>query len=360
MSRGYKRERSPGRWELFAPGGTDDAGRRIRITRRFHGNERAADRELAKLVHETDRGVAARSGAETFGGYLTKTWLPFMHGRVKANTWTRYEGVVRLHVVPRIGGVRLSGLRPHHLQRVLDETFAAGVAPRTVAKVHLVVRSALEQAVRWQLLSTNPAAGVRGPRAARPELRIPDASEMRALVDQARGTPWEIPIMLAATTGARRSEICNATGREVDLDAPTWTITSGKTSSARRTIYLPRSTVAALRRHRRAQAERRLLLGPAWQEHDAVCDRGDGMPIDPQAFTFGFRRIASEAGLAGIRLHDLRHGFATELLRRGVPVKVVSEALGHARASITMDVYQHVLPTMGEQVADAIEDALGP
>jgi integrase len=114
-----------------------------------------------------------------------------------------------------------------------------------------------------------------------------------------------------------------------------------------------------LRRHRKEQSERRLLLGAAWHDLDLVCDRGDGGHLDPDGFSHAFERIVERAGLPPTRLHDLRHSFATSLLVAGVHPKIVSEAMGHSSVAFTMDRYQHVAPTMGEQVAAAIEKSLG-
>jgi integrase len=182
---------------------------------------------------------------------------------------------------------------------------------------------------------------------------------MRTLVDAAEETPYGLPILLAATTGLRRGEVLTLRWADVELDERTLAVRGGKTSSARRTINLPPSTVGALRAHRKAQAERRLLCGTAWQDRDLVVDRGDGGAVHPDSVSHAFAELAERVGLADVRLHDLRHGFAVALLRAGVNVKVVSEALGHSRSSFTMDVYMHVLPGMGEQVASAIEAALG-
>ena len=146
---------------------------------------------------------------------------------------------------------------------------------------------------------------------------------------------------------------------DVDTEAGTLRVQRGKTSAARRTISLPPSAVAALKRHRKEQSERRLLCGAAWQDTDLLVDRGDGGPIDPDSLSHAFAAIAERVGLPEVRLHDLRHGFASALLKGGVNVKVVSEALGHSRSSFTLDVYAHVLPGMGEQVASVIETALG-
>jgi integrase len=324
-----------------------------------HGTRRDAERALTRLQKELDEGTVARAGADTFGSFLTDRWLPHMRSRVKDETWARYENLARVHVLPRAGNVKLEKLRPHHLQRVLDQMLAQGAAPASVHKAYRVMAGALRQAVQWQRIATSPATGASPPRVARPKLRIPDTAEMRMLVDAAAETPYALPILLAATTGARRGEVVDLRWRHVDLDGATASIVAAKTDTGRRTIHLPSSTVAALRRHRRDQAERRLLCGRAWQDTDLVVDRGDGGPVNPDSVSHAFADIAERVGLAEVRLHDLRHGVAVALLRAGLNPKVVSEALGHSRTAFTMDTYAHVLPGMGEQVATAIETALG-
>jgi integrase len=132
-----------------------------------------------------------------------------------------------------------------------------------------------------------------------------------------------------------------------------------KTDRSRRTVALPAFAVATLRQHRRAQAERRLLAGEAWQDGGLVFDRGDGGPVDPAELSIALKRAARKTGLPRTRLHDLRHAFATTLLAAGIHPKVASEALGHASVGFTMDVYSHVLPTMQEEAARAIQAALG-
>lgn len=359
MRSGHITRRSPGSWTIQASAGFDGAGRRIRVTKTIRGTERDAQRALREVLRDIDRGTVARSGAETFGRYLTDRWLPHMRSRVGAETWQRYEGLVRVQIVPRCGRVKLGALRPHHLQAGLDAMLADGAAPASVVKAHRMIAQSLSQAVRWQLLATSPAFGVSPPRAARGALRIPTAEEVRTLVAAAWETPYGLPVFLAAMTGMRRGEILALRWPDVDLAAAVLRVRSGKTPRSRRTISLPTSTVAELNRHRREQTERRLLCGPAWQDADLVIDRGDGGPVHPDSLSHGFAELAERKGLAEVRLHDLRHSFATTLLAAGVNVKIVSEALGHASAAFTLDTYAHVLPTMGEQVASAIEAALG-
>jgi integrase len=102
-----------------------------------------------------------------------------------------------------------------------------------------------------------------------------------------------------------------------------------------------------------------LAFGEAWPDFDVVCDRGDGHPIRPNTLSRNFGRISNEAGVPGARFHDLRHAYATMLLAAGTHPKVASDALGHASAAFTMNVYQHLLPSLAEQAAEAVQAALG-
>jgi integrase len=200
---------------------------------------------------------------------------------------------------------------------------------------------------------------------------VPDSEAVRKLLDKARGHD-ALPLALAASTGMRRGEVLGVRWHDVDLEAAKLRVVATlqrvngglafvapKTDRSRRTITLPAFAVAVLKAHRKEQAERRLLVGPAWHDLDLVIDRGDGRPLDPDTFTHQFERFAERAGIVGANLHSLRHAYATTMLISGVHPKVVSEALGHANIAFTMSVYQHVLPTMGEQAAAAIEAALG-
>lgn len=372
--RGSIRETSPGRFLVQASGGFDEfTGRRRRVTRRVRGSRADAERALTRLLAELDAGTWADPGRVTLGRYLEERWLPHMSTRLRASTWERYRSLVRHHVIPRIGRVPLGKLRPAHVQAVVDGMLAAGQSRASALQAYRVLAEALRHAVRWQLLAQNPAAGASPPRPERRELVVLEASQIRALLEQARQTPWYVPLLLAAACGLRRGEALGLRWRDVELEERKIRVTATlqrvagelrfeqpKTDRARRTVALPPFTASELRRHRREQAERRLLIGSAWRDHDLVADRGDGGPLDPESFTHAFARLARQAGLpAGVRLHDLRHAYATELLRAGVHPKVVSEALGHASPAFTMTVYQHVLPSMGEQAAAAIEAALG-
>jgi integrase len=135
-------------------------------------------------------------------------------------------------------------------------------------------------------------------------------------------------------------------------NVPTWS--EPKTAKGRRSVPLPAETVAALRAHRAHQLKERLALGTGYRDEDLVFCREDGTTFHPGTFERTFDRLAAQAGLPPIRLHDLRHTFATLALSAGVHPKVVSEILGHASISITLDTYSHAVPAMQEEAATRI------
>ena len=228
------------------------------------------------------------------------------------------------------------------------------------------------------MIQANPAAAVRRPKASRPKLSVPDSDGLRRVMEAARGTLWEIPVLMSATTALRRSEVLGLRWSDVDLEVGKVRAVQGlqrvrdpdghselafldlKSERARREIVLLPLVVRALREQRRRQAERRLASGDAWIDVDLVCDRGDGGAPDPDAFTHAFKRIAKAANVSpATRLHDLRHGVATALLAQGVHPAIVSALLGHSSPGFTMGTYQHMLDGMTVEAAKALERALG-
>ncbi|MGH9053751.1 MAG: tyrosine-type recombinase/integrase [Acidimicrobiia bacterium] len=259
-----------------------------------------------------------------------------------------------------------------HVQACLDAI--ENRAPRTVQHVRAVASKAFRQAVAWQLIPSNPVAATYAPKPERPDLDVPTVEGALALMAAAKGTTWELPMFLAAFTGARRGEVLAIGWDHVDFDRGRVRIVRSlerldgefrlklkdpKTKRSRRDVALPPFAVERLRRWKVDQTERRLAAGPAWHDHGLVCERGDGSPIDPDAFSKAFKRLARHIGSPKTRLHDLRHAAATLMMERGVHPSVVSRSLGHASEAFTMAVYGHVRDEMLDQAADAIGDAYG-
>jgi integrase len=360
-------------YEIAVSAGTDPAtGRRRRIVRTAR-TLKAARAERDRLLVQIRDGIAADPGSATVAGYLLERWLPHMRHRVRPRTLTRYAELLEHHVVPVVGSYKLRQLRPAHVQAVIDSMLAAGLAPRTAHHAYRVLSNALRDAVDWQIVPANVAAAVAAPRVERPRLVVPDAEQVGQIVRAAADRPpYHVPIAIAATTGLRLGEVFGLRWSAIDLEAGTLRVVASlqleagklvsvepKTDRARRTVALPTATVALLKRHRANQSRRRLLLGEAWQGTDLVCERGDGHPIHPSTLSWHFRQAATAAGITGTRFHDLRHAYATLLLSANEHPKVVSDLVGHSSAAFTMDTYQHLLPTMGQAAAAAIEAALG-
>jgi integrase len=245
------------------------------------------------------------------------------------------------------------------------------LAARSVLSIHRVLRQALSQAVRWQLLTRNPADAVEAPRVERHEMKALDMNGIVALLDAARGTALYIPILLAALLGLRRGEVAALRWRSVKLDSGQLSVVATAEQSKDgvrekapkggrpRTVAMPAVVVDELRRHRIAQAENLLRLGVRSGDDHHVVARADGQPYHPRSLTQMFEQLLDRRpSLPRIRFHDLRHSHATQLLASGIHPKIAQERLGHASIAMTMDLYSHVLPGMQEDAADKVDAAM--
>ena len=356
-------------WTYVVDVGRDDEGKRKQQSRGGFSTKRAASEALRALLNQLDSGFLPDAESMTFSVYMER-WLKHHKTQVEPMTWRRYDALVRLYLIPPLGGMQLGRIRPAHVQAALDAI--EDRAPRTVQHVRGVASKAMRQAVAWGLIPSNPVAATRAPKAERPDLDVPTAERARKLMAAAEGTVWEMPMFLAAFTGARRGEVLAIGWEHIDLERGRVRITRSlerldgefrfkdpKTKRSRRDVALPPFAVDRLRRWKVEQNERRLMAGPAWHDLGLVCERGDGQPIVPNSFTKSFKRLAAQVGHPKTRLHDLRHAAATLMMEHGVHPSVVSRSLGHASEAFTMSVYGHVRDEMLDQAADALGEAYG-
>ena len=211
------------------------------------------------------------------------------------------------------------------------------------------------------------------PRAPRPERTALAPDQVRVLLDAARGERLEALYVVAVTTGMRQGELLALRWQDVDLDAAAvrvratlsatkdgFEFAEPKSARSRRQLTLTHAAVTALRRHRTTQLEERLRAGASWTDHDLAFASEVGGPLDgSNVLRRSFYPLLRRAGLPRVRFHDLRHSAATLMLSRGVPLKIVSEILGHSQISITADTYMHVTPGMQREAAAAVDVALG-
>lgn len=243
-----------------------------------------------------------------------------------------------------------------------------------MTRIHSILRASLEQAVRWGLLGHNPASRASPPRGGESEVRPPSPAELGRLLDAAAEDDLEFwtYLRLAASSGARRSQICGLRWSDLDLDVGMATfaravvdgldglvLKDGKTHWAY-VVALDPDTVEVLRRHRDASRERAALCGVSLADRGFVFsfDPDGTRPWRPDTVTHRFSRLRQQVGLPEVRLHDIRHYVATRLLAGGVPISTVAGRLGHARASTTLNVYSHFVPATDQAAADLLASIL--
>jgi integrase len=338
------------------------------------GTDRAeAEALAARLAAERDgRNDEVRS--LTFGAYLTGHWLPAKKLTLATSTYRGYVHKTQRHIVPALGRKRLRRLRPQDLERLYDSMLhgtdrRGALAPKTVYEVHLIIRGALASAVRRGLVTRNVALAANAPRLRsipKVEQRAWNAQELQAFLHAAAGHRLFPALWLSAMTGMRRSELLGLRWADLDVQRSRLSVnrglvavgyelheSRGKTANSRRCVDLDRTTLDVLNGWRALQSAEYAALGiddPGWMFTTAV-----GRPVHPHAISQAFERIARRAGVPVIRLHDLRHTHGTLLIAAGVPAKVVSERLGHASPTFTIETYQHVLPGMQTDAARTIE-----
>lgn len=380
------------RWAYtFSAGRDPHTGRRRQFTGGGYRTEREAWRECRAAMDGADKGTlrtrreqradldaSARAAEQTptVGAYL-EGWLA-SRVKLRPNTRDGYETIIRVHLAPAIGDLPMTDadLTPRRIRALLESLAVpmpgtGRVRTRaTIARVRAVLTSAFGEAVLDGLLTRNPAARVPLPDSAgeggRP-IEVYTPEELGRFLDAVASDRLGALYHLDAFSGLRRGELVGLEWVDVDLDAGRLTIRHSitqrggelrrgkpKTKKGERTVALDAGTISVLRSHRARQVSERLAWGPAYQDEGLVFTREDGSPLRPDYVTRHFQLLARQAGLRVIKLHGLRHTHASHALAAGVPIKVVSERLGHSSTAITEDIYQHVVPKVAADAAELI------
>ncbi|MCZ7537137.1 MAG: site-specific integrase [Acidimicrobiia bacterium] len=343
-------------------------------------NRRDAERLAGRLTTEQERRHRAGSSM-TVGDYLLGQWLPAREATVARSTHARDGKAIEHYLLPHLGDTPLRRLRPEHIRSLYQHLLIAGsrrggpLAAKTIANLHQLIRSALRDAVDRGLLPANPVAGVQPPDPrSRPSgsrrAKSWTAAELGAFIDGTTQSQHSMLFRLTAATGMRRGEVLGLRWDDIHFDTGRIEITQAliaigyqleftrlKTRTSRRNVTLDTDTLALLADWRRQQ-DAQLVAAGAVNEHGLVFTRPDGKPLHPHTVSQAFGRAQRHVDVSPLRFHDLRHTHASLLLRDRVPIKVVSERLGHANPAFTMTTYQHVIPGMQEDAAAAFGQLL--
>ena len=325
-------------------------------------------------------GSWRKDTALTVKQLLEEHWLPAQRSReLRPATLDQYRNVVDSWIVPNLGAVRVPALTPKDVTEMVETlrtTKSAagrkGLSPRSAQLAVGTLKAACQWATENGLLGRNPIAGVRRPRGTSSEaMHAWSADDARAFLAATRDDRLAWAWAMLLTRGLRRGEVAGLRWDDVDLDAATVRInrtrvvvdgkaveSSPKTASGRRSVPLDGLLVALLRAHKVRQAQEKLAAGTAYGTGGWLFSDELGSPYHPESLSTWFETKVKAIELPRIRLHDTRHTSASLMLATGVPVKVVSEMLGHSSPTITLGIYAHVMPGMAEEAGAALSASL--
>lgn len=348
--------RGDGRWVAQVDTGRGENGRRryVRRVRRTKAQAIEALREIERLV----AGGIIPDATTTVADWLS-WWLEHVVYDLAPTSLATYRSIVARWIVPHVGAVPVQKLTPSHVQAMLAALDRQGLSPRSRQKARVVLVSALRIAERDGLVPRNVAQLVDGPKLG---AKIDDAlaaDEARAVLSAAAGQPLEAAAVLGLRLGLRIGEVATLRWADVDLDANTLTVVKAKTRAGERTLPLVAGSAAALQSRRRHQAVERLAVGPLWADGGFVFTNPVGGQISTASLRKWWHGVVAEAGVPRRRFHASRHTAATLMLDDGIPLEVVSAALGHSSLAITSDVYAKVSMDAKRRALSQLDALLG-
>ncbi len=336
----------------------------------FYGKTRKEVQDkLNTALYEKKRGTLATGPQMTLKTHLERWLEQVCRVTMRPTTYKMYRSAINCHWIPALGHVKLQKLTIGDLQAFyanLQKTHK----PRTIARIHAALSSALEDALKQGLIGRNVAKLVDLPHIERFEGQILTVEQARKLLKVAQGSRYDVLLLIAITTGMRLGELVALRWVDVDLErgmlqvrhtvshVPGMGYVEGepKTKAGRRKILLSSVVVEALKEQKPRQEQVRIKAGNRWREQGLVFGNRYGGFLNPDYVWRCFKGLLKQADLPDVRFHDLRHGAATVLLAAKVDLKVVSELLGHSSVAITADIYAHVLPEMQQEVVKKMDD----
>ena len=323
---------------------------------------------LDSQKNSVHQGVWTDSDSLTVEVFLNHYLNDIVAHNLRPKTQESYFGLVRLHILPELGKIKLTSLRPDHVQALYALKAKEGYSKRTIQYIHAVLHKALDQAVKWGLVPRNVCEAVQAPRPAKNPMEILTQEQANKLLAVTQNDPLHALWVAAITTGMRKEELAGLRWVDVNLEKKTIQIqqvaltvyqkgiiiSEPKSEESRRTIELSKATVDALRVHKEKQ-ERIKESSSEWEDYGLVFCSKKGRPIGSRNLLKYFHVALEKAGLPKVTFHSLRHLHATLLLVAGVHPKIVQERLGHSRIDITLDLYTHVIPGLQKPAADIID-----
>ncbi|MBA7581230.1 putative prophage phiRv2 integrase [subsurface metagenome] len=374
--RGHLTQRGTNSWRIQVYNGTGPDGKPQRHTETVSGHKADAQRRLTELLSSIDKGVYTPPGRLTVAQHLHRWLSGYVRTNCSLRTLDAALSIVENHLIPALGNTQLKHLHPQAIQSYYSQALAGTptckkLSARSVHYHHRILKQSLKYAVRQGYLGRNPCELVDPPKPHRKPMRTLTPGELEVLLEAAADNRFYPVYYMAVSTGLRQAELLGLRWRDIDLDYASISVSrvlykrrgicqfnEPKTAHSRRRVAMTPKLAIFLKKY----FEERQLL---WLELDKILSLDDlvfanveGLPLDPGVLSHNFARLVKRAGLEHVRMHDLRHTFASLMLLRGAKPKVISEALGHASVAFTMDTYSHIIEGMQEDAMALLDEVL--
>ncbi len=370
---GSIRQRPNGLWEARVVIGTDPAtGKQVRKSV-YGEKEKDVRRKVTEIQNALDNGTYQEPSRMKVSEWLEEWLNTFCIHKLKPYTIVAYRGIIKNHLNPAIGAMKLQEVRGLHIQRIYNRMIADGASPKTVKNIGAVAHKAFNVAIKQGLISVNPCDAAEFPKMEHHEIKPLTDAEIPIFLNAIKGDPMENAYALCLFAGLREGECLGLSWNQVDFERQTLVISQqlqrGKTkggqyyiasstkSGRSRTIMPPPIAFEYLKSEKRRQLANQLAAGTEWNnEHNLVFTTDKGKNCAVSTFYKGFKRLLKEMGRPDARPHDLRHTAATVAIASGADIKSVQSLLGHATASFTLNVYAHTSEKMMEDTAARVQN----
>lgn len=379
---GHIEKRSEKSWTIVIEYGKDPStGKRKRFKKAFRGSKKDAEREMARLLTEVEQGLFIEPSKMTVAEFFQKWLTDYAKANVAPRTYHRYEEIVLKSIIPNLGQLPITKLKPLHVQnyytKMLTEGRAGrtgGLSPTTVLQHHRIIHKALEMAVKWLIVPRNIADAVEPPKKVKKEMKVLTVEQVTYMLQEAAKTQFFPQIVLAIYTGMRRGEIYGLRWQDINFENGTITINQAAQyipkqglssklpkNEKSRVVDVPDIVIKILKQVKAKQNEDRLAAGENWKDKEGLVftDKNGGR-LHPDSISSWFPDWLEEIKLPRIRFHDLRHTYASLVLNDGADLKVVSANLGHASVGFTGDIYAHLMPGKQKQIAQRLQEKITP
>ncbi|KAA0788656.1 site-specific integrase [Bacillus sp. BPN334] len=336
-----------------------EAGKRRQKWFSGYKTKKEAEKDVAKKITELNEGIFVEPSKLTLKDYLVQ-WLEIKRMSLERNSYVSYYNNVTHHVIPSIGMIALHKLNVMDIQKCYKSALDTGISNNSLIQLHRVLKTALNLAVKQNIISRNPAQFVELPKKEKSPIQTWTEEEVKRFLLHSQDSRYHIAYLLVITTGMRLGEVLGLRWQDVDFENHTVTINqtvggddkiknTAKTSASNRTIPVPVETIEAAKKHRIQINKEKLRMGSAYQDFNLINCNKSGEVLYRNTFRLKFYKEIKNAAVKKFKIHDLRHTHATLLLKQGVNPKIISERLGHTDISLTLRIYSHVLPNMQEE-----------